>query len=362
MSAGHSSTVSKWIQALISILGLVLLLVWMQGGFTAKVPPGTAQAEEKGQPIHGPTATVMLKEIDETLLWPGTVTARTVAQIASKVPARILAINVNAGDAVKAGQIVARLEPTELQSRLNQARSALATAESQHAKAVIDLRRTQNLFDKEAATQQSLEVAQAAENTSAAQVAEARAMIATAETLLSDTVLLMPFDGTVIKRNLDPGHMALPGTPVLTVQSAQRPRVEANVPISCANYVRLGDTLKARLGESRLGEGKFNVKVEEISPAADPSTGTILVKAGFDNSTAVKPGVFVWLEQKCGSRKSLLIPASAVSRSGQLESVLLVVDGATRLRHIRTGKADDGWVVVLSGLKEGDVVMARGGQ
>ena len=357
MSAGHSSTVSKWIQALISILGLVLLLVWIQGGFTAKVPPGTAHAEAKSQPIHGPTATVMLKEIDETLLWPGTVTARTVAQIASKVPARILAINVNAGDVVKAGQIVTRLEPTELQSRVNQARSALATAESQHAKAVIDLRRTQNLFDKEAATQQSLDAAQAAENTSAAQVAEARAMIATAETLLSDTVLLMPFDGTVIKRNLDPGHMALPGTPVLTVQSAQRPRVEANVPISCANYVRLGDTLKARLGES-----KFNVKVEEISPAADPSTGTILVKAGFDNSTAVKPGVFVWLEQKCGSRKSLLIPSSAVSRSGQLESVLLVVDGATRLRHIRTGKTDDGWVVVLSGLKEGDVVMARGGQ
>ena len=357
MSAGQSSSVSKWIQALISILGLVLLLVWMQGGFTAKVPPGTAHAEAKSQPIHGPTATVMLKEIDETLLWPGTVTARTVAQIASKVPARILAINVNAGDAVKAGQMVARLEPTELQSRVNQARSALATAESQHAKAVIDLRRTQNLFDKEAATQQSLEVAQAAENTSAAQVAEARAMIATAETLLSDTVLLMPFDGTVIKRNLDPGHMALPGTPVLTVQSAQRPRVEANVPISCANYVRLGDTLKARLGES-----KFNVKVEEISPAADPSTGTILVKAGFDNSTAVKPGVFVWLEQKCGSRKSLLIPSSAVSRSGQLESVLLVADGGTRLRHIRTGKTDDGWVVVLSGLKEGDVVIAGGGK
>ena len=357
MSAGHSSTVSKWIQALISILGLVLLLVWMQGGFTAKVPPGTAHAEEKGQPIQGPTATVILKEIDETLLWPGTVTARTVAQIASKVPARILAINVNAGDAVKAGQMVARLEPTELQSRVNQARSALAIAESQHAKAAIDLRRTQNLFDKEAATQQSLDAAQAAENTSAAQVAEARAMIATAETLLSDTVLLMPFDGTVIKRNLDPGHMALPGTPVLTVQSVQRPRVEANVPISCANYVRLGDTLKARLGES-----KFNVKVEEISPAADPSTGTILVKAGFDNSTAVKPGVFVWLEQKCGSRKSLLIPSSAVSRSGQLESVWLVEDGANRLRHIRTGKTDDGWVVVLSGLKEGDVVMARGGQ
>jgi RND family efflux transporter MFP subunit len=329
----------------------------MQGGFTAKVRPGTAQAAEKGEPVRGPTAKVIFKEINETMLWPGTVTARTVAQIAPKVPARILAINVNTGDAVKAGQIVARLDPAELQSRVNQTRSALAAAEAQSAKAGADLRRTQSLFDQEAATQQSLESAQAAAHTSAAQVAEARAAIATAESVLEETVLRTPFDGTVLKRNLEPGDMALPGSPVLTVQSGQRLRVEASIPTSCAGNLRLGDSLQARIAENN-----YSLKVEEITPAADPKTSTVLVKAGLEHSPSTKPGMFVWLEQKCGSRKSLLIPSSAVNRSGQLESVLLVLDGNTRLRHIRTGKTHDGWVEVLSGLNEGDVVLTGEGK
>ncbi|MEI7866568.1 MAG: efflux RND transporter periplasmic adaptor subunit [Candidatus Methylumidiphilus sp.] len=356
MSTGHHSY-SKLIQALASILGLILLLIWMQGGFTTKTPPGTAQAADKGEPVRGPTAKVISKEIDDIMLWPGTVTARTVAQIAPKVPARILAINVNTGDAVKSDQIVARLDPTELQSRVNQTRSALAAAEAQAAKTGADLRRAQSLFDQEAATRQTLEAAQAAAQTSMAQVAEARAAIATAESTLSETVLRVPFDGTVLKRNQEPGDMAMPGIPVITVQSGQRMRVEAAIPESCARDIQLGEWLKARIAEN-----EFSVKVEEITPAADPKTRTVLVKAGFDNPGAAKPGVFVWLEQNCGSRKVLSVPSSAVSRSGQLESVQLVLEGGGRLRHIRTGKIRDGWVEVLSGLKEGDVVLAGGGK
>jgi multidrug efflux system membrane fusion protein len=357
MSTENHSSISKLIQALVSIAGLIVLLVWMQGGFTAKVQAGTAQAAEKGEPVSGPSAKLVYQEINETMLWPGTVTARTVAQISSKVPARILAVNANAGDAVKAGQIVARLDATELQSRVNQARSALAAAEAQSAKAGSDLRRTQSLFDQEAATRQSLESVQAAAHTAAAQVAEAKAAIATAESLLGETVLRTPFDGTVVKRHLEPGDMALPGLAVLTMQSGQRLRVEAAIPTSCARDVRLGDALTARIGEHTL-----TVKVEEITPAADPKTSTVLVKASLENPNATQPGMFVWLEQNCGSRKALLIPATAVSRSGQLESVLLVVDGVTRLRHIRTGKVHDGWMEVLSGLKEGDMVLTGEGK
>jgi RND family efflux transporter MFP subunit len=356
MSTEHHS-ISKPVQALVSILGLILLLVWMQGGFTSKVPPGTARAAEKGEPVRGPTVKAVLKEIDDDMSWPGTVTARTVSQIAPKIPARILAINVKTGDAAKAGQIVARLDPTELQSRVNQAQSALAAAEAQAAKTGADLRRTQSLFDQEAATRQTLEAAQAAAHTAQAQVAEARAAIATTESALSETVLRVPFDGTVLKRNQEPGDMAMPGSPVLTIQSGQHLRVEAAIPESCARDIRLGDSLQARIAEN-----SYNVKVEEITPAADPNTRTVLVKAGLENPSLAKPGVFVWVGQHCGSHTGLLIPSAAVSRSGQLESVLLVMEGSARLRHIRTGKSHDGWVEVLSGLKEGDVVSLGGGK
>ena len=103
-------------------------------------------------------------------------------------------------------------------------------------------------------------------------------------------------------------------------------------------------------------------KRQEITPAADPKTSTVLVKASLENPNAAKPGLFAWLEQDCGNRKALLIPSTAVSRSGQLEAVRLVLDGGTRLRHIRTGKAYEGLVEVLSGLNEGDVVLTGGGK
>ena len=105
-------------------------------------------------------------------------------------------------------------------------------------------------------------------------------------------------------------------------------------------------------------ENEYETKVEEIAPAADPQTRTVLVKAGLQS--AVQPGAFAWVDQTCGRRKVLLIPSAAVSRTGQLESVRLMVEGSPRLRHIRTGKARNGWVEALSGLKEGDVVLLGG--
>lgn len=346
---------NKSIQALLSILGLVLLLVWMQGGFTAKTPPGTAQAAEKSELVHGPVAKVELREVGETMRWPGTVTARSVAQVSPKVPARILEISVKTGDAVKTGQIVARLDPTELQSRVNQARSALAAAEAQSAKTSSELRRTQSLFSQEAATQQSLEISQAAARSAEAQVSAARAGIATAESLAGETVLRAPFDGTVVKRNLEPGDTAMPGSPVLTVQSSQKLRVEAAIPESCARGLQAGESLRAVIAGN-----SHSARIEEIAPAADPQTRTVLVKAGLEG--AAQPGAFAWIEQNCGGRSVLLVPTAAVSRSGQLESVRLVEQGVAKLRHVRTGKVYEGQVEVLSGLKQGDVVLLGGGK
>jgi RND family efflux transporter MFP subunit len=293
-----------------------------------------------------------MKEIDEIMTWPGTVRARTVAEIAPKIAARVVEITVKAGDAVKAGQVLAKLDQRELQSRLGQARSALAAAQAQAARAAADARRTQNLFDKEAATQQSLEAAQAAARTASAQVAEARSAIGEAESLFGETALRAPFDGVVVKRRLEPGDMALPGSPVLVLQSAQRLRVEAAIPESCARSIQKGETLRARIAEQ-----EYVATVEEIAPAADPQTRTVLVKAGIQDQGSAQPGAFAWIAQACGQRHALLIPASAVSRAGQLESVRLIVDGRALLRHVRTGKLHDGLMEILSGLKAGDVVL-----
>jgi RND family efflux transporter MFP subunit len=348
---------SKPIQASVSILGLIVLLVWMQGGFTSKTPPGTAQAAEDRTPPRGPTAQAEILEIDEVMVWPGLVSARSVMQVASKVPARVLEIAVRAGDAVKKGQVLVRLDERELQSRLGQARSMLAATQAEAARAGTDAQRMRNLFEREAATQQSLEAAQAAAKSSEARVREAQATVAAAASVLTETVLRAPFDGTVVRRDREPGDMAMPGASVLTLQSGQKLRVEAAIPERCAGHLVLGSRLKARIGAK-----DYAVELEEIAPAADPSSHTVLVKAGLETQGGAQPGAFAWLEQSCGRHRALAIPESAVVRSGQLASVHLVASGKTMLRHVRTGKTHDGKVEILSGLKEGDAVLLGGGQ
>ncbi|MDD5034008.1 MAG: efflux RND transporter periplasmic adaptor subunit, partial [Methylococcaceae bacterium] len=201
------------------------------------------------------------------------------------------------------------------------------------------------------------EASQAAARTAAAQVGEARAAIATAQSLLTETVLRAPFDGAVVKRNLEPGDMGLPGSAVLTLQSSQRLRVEAAIPEDCAGRLTKDMNLTARIGEK-----DYAAKVEEIAPAIDPQTRTVLVKAGLENPSAAQPGAFAWLQQACGRRRALLVPLAAVSRSGQLESVHRVVGGIARLRQVRTGKVREDRVEILSGLQEGDVVLLGGGK
>jgi len=349
----HSRT--KLIYALAAVAALIVLLVWMQGGFEDKVEPGvSASAEDEGIDKRAPTARAIRKEVEKVFAWPGTVTARTVAQIAPKIPGRILEITVRAGDRVKQDQVLARLDERETRSRLGQARAALAAAEAQAAQARADARRLQNLYDKEAATRQDLDAAVAAARTAEARVREARDAIREAESSQAETLLRAPFGGVVVERRLEPGDMALPGAPILVVQESQRLRIESPVPAHCAGEVEIGDELKVRIANP---EKEFKAVVDEIQPAADPKTRTVLVKARLPEDAGVQPGVFGWLHQACGRDDVLLVPASVVGRVGQLESVRLVVDDKVRLRHVRTGKRYDGQIEILSGLKEGDTVL-----
>jgi RND family efflux transporter MFP subunit len=356
----HSASESsgfKPLYAALSVAGLIFLLMWMQGTFEHKTAPGLSDAVADEKAPLGPTARVTRRSEDEVFAWPGTVSAKTVAQVAPKLPGRILEIAVRAGDPVKHGQVLARLDGSEIQARLGQARAALTAAEAEAGRARADAGRVQNLFRKQAATQQDLDAALAAARSSEARVAEARDAIREAESRLSETVLKAPFDGVVVKRDQEPGDMAMPGGAVLTLQQSRLLRIESAIPANCAGRVRIGDELTARVADS-----EFKAVVDEIQPAADPKTRTVLVKARLPEDSGVNPGAFGWLNQACGENEVLLLPEAAISRIGQLESVRLMVDGQPRLRHVRTGKHYDGRVEILSGLKEGDTVQLTGGR
>jgi len=358
MSHSHSeSSLKTLLQIAATTVVLVLSLMWMEGAFKTKALPGLAEVQAAEQPPSGQTARVERRVQSELLSWPATVAALKVIQIAPKMPGRILEITVRAGQPVKRGQVLARLDDAETRARQAQARSALVAAEAGAARSRADATRLQNLYAREAATRQDLDAALAITKAGDAQVEQARQAIQEIESHLGESVLLAPYDGVIDRRQQEPGDMALPGMPILTLLQSDTLRVEANVPASCAPFLQMGQTLTARLGNPQR---EVRVIVDEVQPSNDPLSHTVLVKARLPGLTGVQPGAFAWLQQSCGYENVLVIPAAAVTRIGQLESVRLIVNGQPRLRHVRIGKRYGDEVEILSGLNEGDIVRIAG--
>jgi len=344
----------KAFAAVAALVALTLLLLYLEGALGGgKVEPGVTPLPSASTG-DAATAAVVEEEIADVVDWPGTVTARVTADVAPTVQARVLEVRVQAGSAVRRGDIIATLDDRDLAARTQQGGAALAAAEAQAQQAEADLRRARLLFQKQAFTQQDLDAAEARAKTARAQAAQARDALTEARVRLGETLVRAPFDGVVATRLVDPGDTAGPGQPVAVLQDPSALRVEADLAEGCAAALAIGLELPVLVGTPPV---EMRARLDELAPVADPRSRTRRVKATLLGDGTLRPGAFVALRLACGSHRGLLVPAAAVWRSGQLETVRIVVDGAPRLRSIRTGKAVGDRVEVLSGLHAGDQVL-----
>lgn len=335
-------------------LVLIILLFYMQGSFVSKVPPGTSPLADEAHPRVSNTAVVSEKLVGDLLALPGTVKSRTVADIAPRLTAQIIEIRVNAGDTVKKGDIIARLDERDLRAQEKAALAALAGANAQAVRATADEQRIIGLYEKEAATREHFDAAMAQAKEARAHVNQAAGMVNEIKTRLADTLLLAPFDGTVVKRHKQPGDMGLPGIPVATLQNPHGLRLEVEVPAACAGAFNIGMEVTVRIDTLNH---TFRAPIDEIIPEMDAQTHSQLVKIALPAIEGLKPGYFGWLKQACDQHAALLIPASAVQYLGQLEVVRVLSDGRQSMRHVRTGKTFGDQVEVISGLHSGEIVM-----
>jgi len=349
----------KLFSLLAAVVGMVLLLIFMEGGFNDKVSPGQVQAQSAQNLSGVSTALVEQKQLDDMLAWPGTVHSRTVANIAPKMTARIVEIKVNAGDKVKKGDLIAKLDERDIHAQTNAAQAALAGASAQADRAKADEQRIKSLYSKEAATRQNYDAVVAAAKQAQAAVNQAASTANEVRTHLDDASLRAPFDGIVTKRLQEPGDMGMPGVPVVTMQTTQGLRLEAAVPASCAGRYETGVDVSVRI--DTLGQ-KVTGQIDEITPEIDPQTRTQLIKVALPETEGLQPGQYGWLEQACNQHEALLIPLSAVQHIGQLEVVKVLVDGKPVMRHVRTGKTYEDQVEVLSGLHAGETVLISTGE
>lgn len=348
----------RWLVPAAAIFALILVILYALGivGGGKKVGPGNTPALFESVAKNAETLTLKKQLSQNRITLPGTVRSRSVAKIAPKLNARIVAVKVNAGDFVKQGDVVALLDERVYQAAYHEALAALRAAKAQAAQTAADATRVKELYAGEAATRETYDAVMARAKTAQAAVKQAASAVEQALITLGDNELRAPFSGIITQRLKEPGDMGLPNDPIVILQKADDLRFEAPIPARYAEQIQLGMPVTVRTDTPpRTWAGK----ITEIVPEIDAQTRSQLVKADLPANKALLPGQFGWLTLHYGEpRTTLSVPTSAVLHYGQLEAVKVIEDGKVFIRHIRTGERQRGHVEILSGLHEGETILA----
>jgi len=177
--------------------------------------------------------------------------------------------------------------------------------------------------------------------------------------MLSYATIVAPMDGVVTDRRVEPGDLAAPGMPLLSVYDPRRMRVEAAVPMRLAERLSVGDELDVEFAQPAVCR---RGRVSEIVSEIDPASRTQRVKVRLADSQGLKPGAFARLIVPTEPAERIRVPVAAVERMGQLEYVRVVRGDRVVRRMVRTGVNRDGQVEVLAGLDDGDVIVVPRGE
>jgi RND family efflux transporter MFP subunit len=326
--------------------------------------------------------TVAVSSIADSYRASGTVRARQIAAIAAKITANILEVRVHAGDHVQAGQTLILLDRRDLGANLRLAEAARTEAESavtetenaiSSARASVELarvthKRFQDLLAKASVSQQefdesnarlksaeaALEMAVSKHRQVEARRSQGEAEVAAARVALGYATLSAPFDGLVTERKADPGSLATPGAPLLTLEREGNLRLEASIDESRLGLARIDESVAVEIdGLNRTVSGR----VGEIVPSVDSATRTLTAKIDLPALPGLRTGMFGRAAFAAGKREALLVPQSAVLERGQIRYVHVVEGDTARLRLVTLGEARGDWREVLSGLTAGEKII-----
>lgn len=302
-----------------------------EAGRPETLPPVTVQVITVQRQLHPATEDVV-----------GTVRPKLRARVEAKISGRIEQLAVTAGQPVKNGELLAVLDSREVQARLEQARAMLSQADK-------DFQRLQPLLQSNAISRQDFDAAEA-------KLRIAKSSVMEAETMLTHTKILAPFDGIIARKLADVGDLAMPGRPLLEIESPATLRFEADLPEALVERVKMGLTLPVSLNAlTKPVPGT----VAEIAPIADPGSRTYLVKLDLPQATGIRVGQFGRVKVTVGESDAPLVPLSAVKQRGQMELVEIVVSGRAQLRIVKTGKRSEGHIEIISGLEAGETLIIQ---
>jgi RND family efflux transporter MFP subunit len=288
------------------------------------------------------------------------------AKLNAKVSGYVSKMNVDFGDEVKAGQLLATIEVPELAAQLANAEAAARKAEADNVNASLIFTRLKSVNEQHPnlIAQQDLDTAQANDQATTAAIAAAKAEVEKYRTLAGYTNIVAPFDGVVTHRFADPGELIQAGTssdtqarPLVRVADNYRLRLDFPVTVDYVKDIHVGDEVDVRVdsldGEILIG------KISRFTGEVDDKTRTMTTEIEVPNSDlTVLPGMYATAILKVEKRpNALAVPTEAVS--GEKSPVVFVVtrDHQIEQRAVKLGLETPEKFEVLDGLREGELVV-----
>ncbi len=302
------------------------------------------------------TAAVQYREVEQTYAAEGVVEAVKQSTVAAQISGRVVAVNFDVGDRVKKGQVIVRIDPTEVNQiyAASQAQIAQADATLRNAKAQYE--RTQRLVQQKFMSAAAMDKAQADYQAAKAQLAAAEAGGGQAAATRGYATVIAPYSGVVSARQVELGEMAVPGKPLMTGFDPNELRVTASMPQYQLDAVR---KLASASVEFPALKKRIQALRVTILPVADAQTHTTQIRLDLPPGIeGLYPGMFARAYFAIGRVKKLLIPVSAVAKRSEVAGTYVVGEnGEIRFRQLRLGETAGGdEVEVLAGVVPGDKV------
>lgn len=353
-----------WIVAAILV---ALAAWWWFSGSKSAAPKGPPAGMAQMVPVRVETARI--EDLDIYLKGLGTVTAFNTVTVRSRVQGELVKVLFKEGEQVKAGALLAEIDPRSFEVALSQAIGMQQQNESQYENAKRDLARYQTLRKQDSIAPMLLDTQQALVRKFEGQLKSDQAAVDNARLQLEYTKITAPISGRLGLRRVDAGNLVIANDPqgVVVITQTQPISVlftlaESDLPAVRAPMLD-GETLKVeaydRSDLKRLAQGQLVTVDNQI----DATTGTVKLKAQFANEDdALFPNQFVNVRMKVRTDKdALTVPVGALQQGNQGAFLYVVQpDGTAAVRQVKVGARSGDRVAILDGVKEGEQIVLEG--
>ena len=346
--------------------GTLLLLVTLTAASCRNGDAAADTSAAASAVLVGPenVAVVRAQEIRTGPTLSGAIEPERSATIRAELTGAVLQTFAEPGQRVGAGAVLARLDDSAIRDQALSARAGVGTAQNAYDIAKRELERAEALVKAGAIAERDLERARNGALAAETQLANARAIYASAQKLQNKTQIVAPFAGIVSARQVNAGDVVSPGTALFTVVDPSTMRLEASVPAQALALVRVG--LPVEFSVAGYEGRRFGGRVTRVNPSADPVTRQVRIIATIPNSgAALVGGLFAEGSVAAESRTAPVVPIAAVDERGVRPSVMRIKNGRVEKTEIELGLRDDQTETVeaRSGVVPGDTLLlgtARG--